>query len=140
MNLRRYEVALAVFDEAIALAPAQVSILERSALPLLFLGRPEEAISRLRTSMRLNPFHSWGAPQFLGMGLYLTGDYEEALENLIRADELNPNFIGNLLWRAATLAQLDRRDEAGAVVEQILTIAPKASISRGFIRINDAEI
>lgn len=140
MNLRRYEEALAVFDEAIALAPAQPSILERSALPLLFLGRPEEAIRRLRTAKRLNPFHSWGVPQFMGMGLYSIGAYEEALENLVRSDELNPNFIGNLLWRAATLAQLGRDEEAAAVVAQILAIAPKASISGGFIQIKNAEI
>lgn len=137
MNLRRYEESLAVFDRAISLAPAQPSTLTTSALPLLFLGRPDEAIRRLRTARRLNPFHNWSVPQFLGMGLYMKEDYAAAMVELDAAARLNPNFVGNLLWRAATHAQLGQQEKAAGVVAAILKINPNASISGGFIQISD---
>ena len=140
MNLRRYEEALAVFDKAIDLAPAQPTTLTTSALPLLFLGRPDEALKRLRTAKRLNPFHNWNVPQFMGMGHYMKEDYEAALVELETSARLNPNFIGNLLWRAATHGQLGQRDKAAEAVDAILKINPKATVAGGFIQISDPAI
>lgn len=140
MNLRRYEESLVVFDKAIGLAPAQPTTLTTSALPLLFLGRPDEAIRRLRTAERLNPFHNWSVPQFLGMGFYMKEEYEAALVQLETSAMLNPNFIGNLLWRAATYAQLGQQEKAREAVAAILKINPEASVSGGFIKISDAAI
>ncbi len=124
MNVRRYEEALAYFDRAIELAPAQTSILIGSALPLLFLGRPDEAAKRVKTAKRLNPFHGWNAPQFHGMALYMKEDYDAALVELETSGRLNPDFIGNLLWRAATYGQLGRTEDAANAVEAILKINP----------------
>lgn len=140
MNVRRYEEALEYFDKAINLAPAQTSILVGSTLPLLFLGRADEALKRVKTARRLNPFHDWNVPQFQGMALFMKQDYDAALEQLETSGRLNPNFIGNLLWRAATYGQLGDDKKAAEAVDAILKINPKASISRGFIQIKNAEI
>lgn len=138
MNLRRYDEAYAAYDAALALEPAHARLLTRSALPLIFMGRGAEAEERLRVAMRLNPFYDWLPDQLLGQSLYLQERYQEAEASLEKARGKNPRFIGNLWWRAATLAQLGDIEQARMVVSQIQERMPQARISTSFIQISDA--
>jgi adenylate cyclase len=137
MNTRAYEQALAQYDRAIALNPANARLLAFSALPLTFLGRPDPAIIRLQTAMRLNPFYDWVPTQLMGQALYLKQEYEQSALRLEEAAKRNPKFIGNLWWRAAAYAQLGRTDEARALVNRILKQKPNSSITGSFIKISD---
>lgn len=137
INLRNYEGAVTAYERAIELEPANVRLLTLSALPLIFLGRGQEAEARLRIAIRLNPFHDWLPDQLLGQALYVQQKYQDAETNLAAARHKNPRFIGNLWWRAATYGQLDKTDEARKTVEEILGRMPDASISRSFIRISE---
>jgi len=138
MNLRDYEGADAAFSRAIELDPANSALLTRSTLPLIFLGKGTQAEERLRVAIRLNPYHDWLPNQLLGQALFLQGRYEEAAGWLLAAQRENPNFIGNMWWRAATYGQLKNTEEARRAVEEILSRMPTAAISRSFIQIRDA--
>lgn len=139
LNLRDYENAVAAFDRALKLEPANASLLTRSTLPLIFLGRGREAEQRLRVAVRLNPFHDWLPDQLLGQALYVQEKYRGAVSHLARAHEKNPRFIGNMWWRAATFGQLGETEKAKKAVEEILAVMPDAAISRSFIKITDVE-
>lgn len=137
MNTRDYEAMVKAHDRAISLDPSNAPLLTFSTLPLIFLGRPDEAIARLETATRLNPFQTWMPPQFMGMALYLKADYDQSLEYLEKASELNPKFIGNWLWRAAAYAQAGQDEKARDLVKKILTARPQLTISGNFIQIKD---
>jgi len=137
LNLREYTAARDVFERAISMEPAHPNLMTTSALPLIFLGQGEAAEVRLRTAMRLNPFHNWLPNQLLGQALYLQERYQEAASSLAIAQEKNPRFIGNMWWRAATHGQLGNQAEAEQAVAEILERMPDAEISRSFIQISD---
>lgn len=140
MNLRRYEDAVAAFDTALDLHPASEATLVRSALPLLFLGRADEAERRLLTAIRLNPHYRWDAPNFLGMAYFEQERYAEAAARLDEAAGLNPGFIGNMVWRAAAHAQLGNDETARAVAAELMEAAPNWSISKNFVQIKDPAV
>lgn len=135
MNLRDYEAAVLAFGRAIELDPSNASLLTRSTLPLIFLGRGQEAEARLRVAIRLNPYLNWLADQLLGQSLFLLGRYEDALKSLAIARQKNERFVGNMWWRAAAYGQLGQLEEAGQAVSEILSAMPRAIISTSFIQI-----
>ena len=134
MNLGKFGEAAEAFEYAASLDPSNARVLAFSALPRIFNGEPEAAIVNLELSTRMNPFHTWHQPQFMGMALYLQGKYEEAQVQLEQSWERNPKFIGNWLWRAATYGQLGKHAEAEQVVSEILAAKPKFKISTSFIK------
>ncbi|GGH40396.1 Adenylate cyclase, class 3 [Cribrihabitans marinus] len=137
MNVRAYEDAVAAFDVAIGLAPSSDSTLIRSALPLLFLGRPDEAEARLLTAMRINPLYDWAPVNFLAMAYYEQGRFPEAVEKFDEAARLNPGFIGNMVWRAAAHAQVGNQETAERIAARLLEKAPGWTISSNFVQIRD---
>jgi adenylate cyclase len=140
MNTRQYEDSSKVFDRAIELAPSNAGILVRSALPLLFLGRPKEAERRLKTAMRINPIYDWANANFLAMAYYEQSRWDEAVTRFDEAARLNPGFIGNMVWRAAAHAQAGNQETAERVAAELLAKAPKWTISGNFVQIKDPEI
>lgn len=139
MNKRDYLGAAEQFERAIALDPSNTLLLTRSTLPLIFLGRGQEAEARLRIAVRLNPYHNWLPDQLLGQSLFLLERYQEPIDNLLVAKEKNPRFIGNLWWRAAAYGQMGMQAEAEEVVAEILKRMPGAAISKSFIQIKDEQ-
>jgi adenylate cyclase len=140
MNKRDYVGAAAQFDRAIALDRSNTLLLTRSTLPLIFLGRGQEAEARLRIAIRLNPYHNWLPDQLLGQSLFILERYQEAIDNLLIAGKKNPRFIGNLWWKAAAYGQLGMQAEAQDAVASILKLAPGAAISKSFIQIKDEAV
>lgn len=140
MHTRDYRAAAAAYERAIALDPANAPLLTLSSLPLIFLGRPDDAIARLQTATRLNPFQTWMPQQFMGMALYLKGNYDTALAHLERAAETNPEFIGNWLWRAAAYAQAGERERARELTDRILERQPDTTISGNFIQFQHPDL
>lgn len=140
LNLRDYRAADAAFERAIRMEPALPNLLTNSALPLIFLGQGQPAEIRLRTAMRLNPFHNWLPNQLLGQALYIQQRYEDAARSLALAREKNPRFIGNMWWRAAAHGQIGNQAEAQEAVAEIRDRMPDATISRSFIRISDETV
>lgn len=65
------------------------------------------------------------------------GRYQEALEDLGRVTEADPDRAEAWVFRAAALRHLDRVDQAATAVDRALTLAPdnaEALLERGIIR------
>jgi adenylate cyclase len=95
---------------------------------LIFSGRRKEGLTALRISLRLDPQDPM-LPNRLNtmtLGLYLSGEYEAAVEVARRAIRLSPDYPLNYRWLAAALGQLGRTAEAREALEKALTIAPSS--------------
>ena len=106
--------------------PNNADLLAGSADPYVFNGQPEEAVKKAKEGMRLNPYYpGWYSFQ-LGCAQYIARDYEGAVETLAKMSPLGePRRI-----LAASLAYLERMDEAQAEAKRFLQDNPSFSISR----------
>ncbi len=73
------------------------------------LGDPQEGLTLLRQAMRLNPYHPDWYQESFGELLYMTRDYEAAVEAFNRMSRKAP---WTHYYLAACYAQLGRKDEA----------------------------
>jgi len=60
----------------------------------------------------------------MAVGLYLSGDYEAAIEVAKRVVRSNPDYPLVYRWLAAALGQLGRAAEAKEALEKAVAIAP----------------
>lgn len=139
---RQYDTSIAEFERAIALNPNLSQL--HFALALVWAGEPARAIEIVGTHMRVDPFYPPQAPAWLGMALYLLGDYSRALLPLSECTSRAPNFLPGHLWLAATHAQLGQLDEARIGIGEVLRINPEYSLAttdvpRLFKHLKDAE-
>lgn len=134
MNVSEFRKAMEAFEYAASLDPPNSLVLAFSALPRIFRGESDAAMMNPELSTRLNPFHTWHQPQFMGMALYLQGKYEETEVRLQQSCERNPKFIGNWPWRAATYALLDMQADTEQLVALILAKQPNFKISNSFVK------
>jgi TolB-like protein/class 3 adenylate cyclase/Tfp pilus assembly protein PilF len=117
--------AMAEYDIAIKLNPNSSRVLADSATVLVFLGRAEEAISRIKTAIRLNPRHPDWYLWSLGSAQYYAEQYEDALTSLKKMNKM-PNLARRIL--ASVMVRLGRLDEARAVIAEFLKNEPDFSI------------
>ena len=118
-------------DRAISLNPNDAHAINSIAHYLHHKGQLEQAIEWHLKAIRLNPYHPVWYLWHLGLTYYSAHRYPDALETLQEAISRHPAFLFPRKALAATLAQLDRLNEAQAVVEALLIDQPAASISRG---------
>ncbi len=122
---RKFDEAAAEFEEALKANPNDAHLIALSAEFYADVGRPEEAIRRLKEAMRLNPhypnWYLWG----LGAAEYAAHDYQGAVETLRK---MSPMGAGRATL-AASLAQLGRMEEAHAEAEKFLKDNPTFSAS-----------
>jgi TolB-like protein/Tfp pilus assembly protein PilF len=102
-----------------------------SAISCCYLGRPDEALDRLRNAWRLSPFDPlkfffWGVA---GFAEFLAGRYDEALVWLSKALRDHPRHFAAHRNQVACLAQLGRLEEAKAAAANLLACEPSFRIS-----------
>ena len=117
----------ACYRRAIELNPNDANAIAVSGLPLAARGEVDVAIERFRLAMRLNPNHPPWYWDDLGSVLYLAGRYSDAVECLQRISRPTMFALPRL---AASLAQLERMEEARAVTAQILRQKPDFRTNR----------
>jgi tetratricopeptide (TPR) repeat protein len=122
---RKHHRAVAQFEEGLKANPSDADLLALSAEVYVFMGRPEEAIQRLKAAMRLNPHYPNWYLWMLGWAQYATRDYEGALETV---GQMSPLGEAKMLL-AASLAQLGRMEEAHAEAEKLVKENPSFSVS-----------
>ncbi|NIR31465.1 MAG: tetratricopeptide repeat protein [Gammaproteobacteria bacterium] len=102
---------MAEYDRAIELNPNDAGLLADSTEPLGYVGRSEEAISRMKTAMRLNPrypdWYLWNLASYQ----YEVGEYEDALASFRKMNKM-PNMARKYL--VPVLVRLGRMEEARA--------------------------
>ncbi|MEE8251972.1 MAG: adenylate/guanylate cyclase domain-containing protein [Gemmatimonadales bacterium] len=116
---------------AVSLNPNDADALASMGVHLHGRGAPQEAIDCYLKAIRLNPYHPVWYLWHLGLAYYSSKRYGEALVPLQEAISQHPAFPFPRKVLAATLAQLNRIEEARIVVEGILTDQPDASIKQG---------
>lgn len=140
-----YESVLALSTAAIERFPNQPQAHFARALAQLNLGRfePAECIEPARRAIRLGPrdpaLGLWN--RHIGTCHFMRGEYADAATHARVAQQMNPNLPTPPLLLAASLALDGRRDEARAVVDDLLKRNPAARSSdiERFLRPNRNE-
>ena len=123
-----YEEAKVHLERALKLNPSNADAFVYMAILLQVTHKPRKAIDCYLKSMRLDPYYPAWYVWRLGSAYNATRRYENALITLKEALNRNPKFKQARLELAATYARLDRIEEAGSQMEQLLSYHPDASI------------
>lgn len=123
---RRFDEALALFDRALAINPSCAVAWSRSATTLAYLGRGEEAITRVRHALRLSPFdpHVYATYTTLGTACLVAGRPSEAAAWLARARRSNPLYMAAWRLHVAALELADEPVEARSLAEELIEHDP----------------
>ena len=107
-----------------------------SAATCAYLGRPEDALDRLRNVWRLSPFDPLNFVYHTNAGIaeFVAGRYEEAIVWLQRARRENAKFFACRRTLAATYGMAGRIDEAQEVAKEVLAVDPTFRISEFALR------
>ena len=122
MNLAdqgRYEEALAVYEQAISLAPQDARNWYSKGVALGRLGRYEEALAAYEQAISLAP-HDADNWRGKGASLWYLGRYEEALAAYEQAIRLAPQDASSWLGKGLSLERLDRYEEAVTAYDEAL--------------------
>ena len=97
-----------------------------------FLGRPEEALERLRNARRLSPFDPMNFFFFTVAGLaeFVAGRYDQAIGWLRKAERLNPRFKACQRTLIAALALSGDVEAARVSAGHLLSIEPSFRVAR----------
>ncbi|RWD53130.1 MAG: adenylate/guanylate cyclase domain-containing protein [Mesorhizobium sp.] len=121
------EQALARFDQAIALNPSNSMILVSSTDPLIWVGRTDEAIDRIKQAMGIDPFYPEWFNWQMGWALYAKNDCEAALAWMRKMSRI-PNAAYRTL--AGIYACLGKEREAKEALPVFLKDSPLNSVSK----------
>jgi adenylate cyclase len=123
-----YEGALTEAERAREMSPNLAFAYAALGAALIFSGQLKGGLATLQISLRLDP-QAPGLPARLNcmaLGLYLSGEYERAVEVAKRVVRLNPDYPHAYRWLAAALGQLGRIVEAKEALDKAIAIAPTA--------------
>jgi Tfp pilus assembly protein PilF len=121
------EKALARFDQAIALNPSNSDILADSTNPLLYVGRTDEAIDRIKLAMGIDPFYPDWFNWQMGWALWEKNDCKAALTAMQKMSRIPPGAHQTL---AAIYACLGNERAANEALAVALQDSPGLSISK----------
>lgn len=120
----QYDLAVGELKRSIELNPNDAKSYGTLGAILLYSGRTDEAIQSMETEMRFNPHMDPGDIMELGLGYYLKGRYEDAIETLEKGVGQKPDFVGHYIHLAAAYAQVGRSMEARQAAEKVLRLDP----------------
>jgi adenylate cyclase len=129
--LRQPERAVELFERALQLNPNSAFAWGVSASTFCFLGRPDEAMERLRNASRLSPFDPLNFFYWTVAGIaeFIAGRYDQGVGWLQKARRENPRFVAAYRTLAACLGLLGNDEEAKAVAADLLSVDPSFRIS-----------
>jgi len=127
---RQYEKAIEEAEKSIALGPNSADAYAWYANTLIMVGEPVKAISLIENALRLNPFPPGWYFLMLGVAYRVLGRYEEAIETLKKAIDLEPRFLMAHLALGVAYVLDGRERDACAIVEEVVRIDPKFSLEQ----------
>lgn len=125
-----HEGALHELDRALVLRPSYADAHALLAWVLNFAGRPEQAGPALERAVRLNPRMPSAYLLVQAEIDYVLGRYDQAISLLEQALEMNPVHPRTHLLLIALYEQVERSGDAQWMVEQLLLLHPRMSLSR----------
>lgn len=131
--LRRPDEALAAYEAAASLAPANALVRQRLGEFLRDVGRVDEALARLREAVEIDEANAdaWNA---LGMtlgGSDRLAEAEQAFRSAIARDDRNHRYVFNL---GLALVRQGRGAEGRLFLEKALELAPQFTPAREELR------
>src|SRR5262245_56628345 len=129
--LNQPEAAVEMFERALQVNPKSSFAWGLSASTYCFLGRPDDALERLRNASRLSPFDplNFWFLTVAGIAEFVAGRYDQAVGWLQKARRENPRFSPMPRTRAASYALLGRDEEAHAAAKEFLAVYPHFRVS-----------
>jgi adenylate cyclase len=124
--LKDYATAVDYFNRALAVAPSCAWAWGYSSLTYGYLGDYETAVSRAESGVRLSPLgpDAFWLEHYLSQAYYLSGRYEDAVGwGRMSAAHAGAN-TSNLRSLITSLVALAEMDEARAVAQRLLQLAP----------------
>ncbi len=125
------DAAVDLFDRALRLNENCAFAWGVSGSTYCFLGKPDEALERLRNAWRLSPFdplNFWFCT-VAGIAEFVAGRYDQAIAWLRKAQRLNPRFSACHRTLTASLALVGDIEGAQVVAQQLLSVEPSFRIS-----------
>jgi adenylate cyclase len=122
---RQRDRALDHMARALAINPNEADVLAVSGYMHALTGEPEAGLRQMGMALERNPLIPPWYHWLRGIILSALGRYEEALRALNLYNPANPSI---LRWRAISLAQLGRIDEARKEIRALLSIQPNATL------------
>ncbi|MGC1646545.1 MAG: tetratricopeptide repeat protein, partial [Candidatus Sulfotelmatobacter sp.] len=98
-------------ERALALSPGDTFVLQRSVLPLAFVGRTESAVTNAQRAVALDPINAHSHAT-LGFALYFDHQYRKAIEAFNRALSLDPKLDAITAFRGLSYKRLGDLDAA----------------------------
>jgi adenylate cyclase len=126
LHEKRFEEALAEFEEGLSLNPSDARSLAEAGSALTFLGEMEKAVEQIQKAMRYDPFHPDWYFGFLGWAYYFLKDYDEALRITSR---ISSPTAGDHRLLAAIYARLGDLESAQAHAGKVLEAEPDFKVS-----------
>ena len=121
--MKEHHLAISQYERALTLNPNDTEVMADMADALTYVGRIEEAIELLKTSLRLNPIHADWRLWSLGDAYYTAGDYRAVIDTMNQMSD--PSESHRLL--AASYAQLGMTREARVHAAKVLKRQPDFS-------------
>ena len=131
MTYRQFDEAVAEVERAVELEPGSADMLNWSGVVRTYAGPQELAIAQSREAVRLNPRDPqiYGRYQAMAGAYFALGRYPEALAAAGRVARLLPEWIEAHTMMIASLAELDRLDEAQAALAAVHRLQPRYSVT-----------
>ncbi len=126
-----FEESLALVEKALSLAPSDANaIMYKGRMLRLLPGRAEEAITTIKSAMRLNPFYPANYLSQLSWAYFAAGRYQEAHDVGLEYATRRPNR-DHAHWRLAmTYSILGHPDKAHDEAEETLRLNPNRTIAK----------
>jgi TolB-like protein len=121
-----FDGAHAAYERAFALNPKDADLLVDYGDSHLYVGQPTQAIERIESAMRLNPFYPDWYLRLLGIAYFCHGDYQKVVDIMHKARQLHPALFRLL---AAAHIMLDQPKQAEAARLEVMKLEPWFSIS-----------
>ncbi len=128
---RDLETGADLFDRALRLNENCAFAWGLSASTYCFLGRPDEALERLRNAWRLSPFDplNFFFYTVAGIAEFVAGRYDQAIAWLRKAQRLNARFVACHRTLTASLALWGDLDGARVAAANVLAVDPRFRVS-----------
>lgn len=117
MNLRDYDLAHELLDQATALTPNDCELLALRAFELAYLGEFDAAIESAEHGLRMNPYSPDPYLDAKATVYFLTGRYQDSLRFFAQVGDLIPDCMS---WEVAAHAFLGNEELARRKAEEFL--------------------
>jgi adenylate cyclase len=125
---RQYDKALPEAERAVALNPNGSEAYYFLGGIVGASGNWAESVPHIKMSIRLNPIPTASKYCYLGRSYFMLGQYDEAVVELKKALQTDPDFIMAHIFLAACYSSMGRDAEAASAAKEVLRINPKFSV------------